>query len=147
MTQIPLEVLKNTTRPILGDNIYITLFRVIRFADLERYLGAGANAVLYASGKEFGESLNLKSIDEIIKFCKDNKIGIVEVINEDLLRIRFYECITCAGLPKMDKTLCHFEGGFIAGCLEKILGKKVKVKETHCAGLGNDFCQFEVKVL
>ncbi|MDK2789747.1 MAG: uncharacterized protein PWP15_254 [Methanothermococcus sp.] len=147
MAQIPLDTLKNADRPILGNDIDITLFRIIRFADLEKYLGAGANAVLYASGKKFGESLGLKSVDDIIEFCRDNKIGIVEVVNEDPLQIRVNECITCAGMPKMDKILCHFEGGFIAGCLGNILEKKIHIKETHCAGLGDDFCQFEVKIL
>ncbi|AEF96132.1 DUF2507 domain-containing protein [Methanotorris igneus] len=147
MAQIPLDILKNTNRPTLGDSINTVLFRIIRFADLEKYLGDGANAVLYASGKKFGESLDLKSVDDVIEFCKDNKIGIVEIVNENPLQVRVYECITCSGLPKMGKTLCHFEGGFIAGCLENIFGKKVQVKETHCAGLGHEYCQFDVKIL
>ncbi len=148
MGLIPIDVLKNTNRHNLGDSIDIVLFRIVRFANIERYLGErGANIILYESGKEFGKSLNTKSIDEVVKFCKDYKVGLIEIVNKNPIQIRVYECISCSGLPEIGKKLCYFEAGFIAGCLENILGKKVQVRETHCAGLGNDYCQFEVKIL
>ncbi len=76
---------------------------------------------------------------------KKNKIGIPEIVKKDPLTIRIYECISCSGVPKINKPLCHFEGGFIAGVLEKIYNKPINLKETHCAGLGDNFCQFRVR--
>ncbi|WP_456420086.1 DUF2507 domain-containing protein [Methanocaldococcus infernus] len=140
------ELAKNN-RSSLGNDVNITVFRLIRFMDLERYLGKAANNIFYECGKTLGRDLNINSIDELVKFCKVYKIGRAEIVSEDPLRIRIYECITCSGLPNVGEPLCYFEGGFIAGCLEKILNKRVRAKETHCAGLGNEFCEFEIKIL
>jgi predicted hydrocarbon binding protein len=142
-----IEELSNTKRDTLGRDIDVTVFRLIRFMDLERYLGRGAHGVIYECGRELGQALNPKSVEDVVKFCEEYKIGKVEIVNKEPLQIRVYECISCSGLPNVGETLCWFEGGFIAGCLEKILNKKVRVKETHCAGLGYDYCQFEVKFL
>ncbi|XRP96177.1 V4R domain-containing protein [Methanocaldococcus sp. 16A] len=139
--------LSKTNRNSLGRNIDITVFRLIRFMNLERYLGRGAHGVIYDCGRELGKSLNPSSIEDVVKFCEEYKIGKVEIVNKNPLQIRVCECISCSGLPEVGETLCWFEGGFIAGCLEKILNKKVRVNETHCAGLGNNFCQFEIKIL
>ena len=138
--------LSNTKRERLGREIDITVFRLLRYMDLERYLGNAANGVYYECGRELGKSLEPNNIEDIIDFCEKYKIGYVEIVSENPLKIRVYECITCSGLPNVGKPLCHFEGGFIAGCLEKIFNKKVRATETHCAGLGNEFCQFDIKV-
>ena len=143
-----INLLKNTKREKFGNTIDALVFRIVRFVDLEKYVGEYAAHILwYNEGKDFGKELNFKSFDDIIKFCEDLKIGIVEVVNENPIQIRLDECITCSGLPNIGKPYCYFEAGFLAGCLESILGKKVHVKETHCHGLGNDFCQFEAKIL
>ncbi len=136
--------LRKTNRKTLGNEVDIAMFRLVRFMDLKKYLGTGANAVIYAAGKQYGKELNPKSVEEVVKFCMDLKIGIISIINKNPLTIRVNECITCSGLEKNNELLCYFEGGFIAGCLESIYGKKVNVKETKCEGLGDDFCQFEV---
>ncbi|ADG14000.1 4-vinyl reductase 4VR [Methanocaldococcus infernus ME] len=140
------ELAKNN-RGSLGNDVDVTVFRLIRFMDLERYLGKAANNIFYECGKTLGRDLNINSIDELVKFCKVYKICRAEIVSEDPLRIRIYECITCSGLPNVGEPLCYFEGGFIAGCLENILNKRVRAKETHCAGLGNEFCEFEIKIL
>ncbi|WP_423793185.1 DUF2507 domain-containing protein [Methanocaldococcus indicus] len=140
------ELSKNN-RKSFGNNIDIAIFRIIRYMDLDRYLGKSANMIIYQCGKSFGKSLELSSIEDIIKFCEKFKIGKVEIVNKEPLKIRVYECISCSGLPDVGETLCYFEGGFIAGCLENLLNKKVIAKETHCAGLGHDFCQFDIRLL
>ncbi|MEO2117771.1 MAG: V4R domain-containing protein [Methanocaldococcus sp.] len=142
-----IKELSNQNRTKLGREIDITLFRLVRFMDLERYLGRGAHGVIYDCGRELGHAVNPKTVEDVVRFCEEYKIGRVEIVNKEPLQIRVYECISCSGLPEVGETLCWFEGGFIAGCLEKILNKKVRVKETHCAGLGDDFCQFEIKIL
>ena len=147
MAKYTINQLSVTNRKELGRDIDVTVFRLVRFMDLERYLGRGANAVVYDAGKKLGNELNPKTVEDVVKFCEDYKIGKVEIVGENPLQIRVYECISCSGLPECGETLCWFEGGFIAGCLEKIFNKKVRAKETHCAGLGDEFCQFEIKIL
>ncbi|XRO75052.1 DUF2507 domain-containing protein [Methanocaldococcus sp. 28A] len=142
-----IDELSKSNRNSLGRDIDITVFRLIRFMDLERFLGREANGIIYECGKELGKSLNHSSIDDMIKFYDEYKLGKMEIVNKNPLQIRVYECISCSGLPKVGKPLCWFEGGFIAGCLEKILNKKVRATETHCVGLGDDFCQFDIKIL
>lgn len=147
MVKFDINQLSSENRKDLGRDIDITVFRLIRFMDLERYMGRGANGIIYHAGKELGKSLNPKTIDDIVKFCEDYKIGKIEIVSEDPLQIRVDECISCSGLPECNESLCWFEGGFIAGCLEKVFNKSIQAKETHCAGLGDDFCQFDIKIM
>ncbi|MDK2790194.1 MAG: uncharacterized protein PWP15_701 [Methanothermococcus sp.] len=126
----------------------ICLFRFIRCIPVN-YLGnvdMEVGSLLYSIGKQFGRSLSLSSVWGFIEYCKCNNVGYIEIISENPLKIRINDCITCTGLPNVGKTLCDFEGGFIAGCFENILCKKVLATETHCIGLGDDFCQYDVKI-
>ncbi len=147
MAKYTLNQLSLDNRKELGRNIDITVFRLVRFMDLERYLGKGAHGVVYDAGKKLGYELNPKTVEDVVKFCEDYKIGKIKIVGENPLQIRVCECISCSGLPECGETLCWSEGGFIAGCLEKVFNKKVRAKETHCAGLGHDFCQFEITFL
>jgi predicted hydrocarbon binding protein len=55
--------------------------------------------------------------------------------------------VTCSGLSPVGRTLCHFEGGLIAGVVETILGKPVQAKEVSCiGGLGDSTCGFDLQV-
>lgn len=146
MVKYAINQLSVDNRNELGRCIDITMFRIVRFMDLERYLGRGAHGVVYEAGKKLGHDLNPKTVEDFVKFCEDYKIGKVEIIKDNPLQIRINECISCSGLPECGETLCWFEGGFIAGCLEKVFNKRVMAKETHCAGLGDEFCQFEIKI-
>ncbi len=147
MVRYNIRQLSKHNREQLGRNIDISVFRMVRFMDLEKYLGKGAHGVIYDAGKKLGHELNPKSIEEITEFCKGYKIGIIEIVEKNPLCIRVNECISCNGLSNCGEPLCWFEGGFIAGCLEKVFNKKVRAKETHCAGLGDKFCQFEIKFI
>ena len=144
--EIEKAILNNSPRNILDNEINISLFRLVRFVPM-KYMGRGSDSMMYRAGKDLAKMLNLKTVDEVIDFCKDNKIGIVSIVSEDPLIIRVDDCITCKGLPKIGQPYCYFEGGFIAGCVENIFGKKCQAKETHCAGLGHDYCEFEIKFL
>jgi predicted hydrocarbon binding protein len=139
-------ILNPTPRDSLGNEINISLFRLVRFIPM-RYMGRGSDSMMYRAGKDFAKMLNLKSIDDVIKFCKDNKIGIVSLVSENPLIVRVEDCITCKGLPKIGQPYCYFEAGFIAGCIESIFNKKCQAKEVCCAGLGHDYCEFEIKFL
>jgi predicted hydrocarbon binding protein len=146
MVSFDINQLSVANRKDLGRDIDITVFRLVRFT-YAMCLGRGAHGVLYSAGKKLGHELNPKTVEEVVKFCEDYRIGKVEIVGENPLQIRVGECITCSGLPECGEPLCWFEGGFIAGCLEKVFNKKVQAKETHCAGLGHEFCQFEIKIL
>lgn len=138
----------NSERRQLGSTVSIDIFRGLRHISLAKYIGEdAAKSLLYYSGKELGKKLNAKSIEELKEISKKKRLGLISVVDVDPLKIRIDECVTCYGLPECGKTLCDFEAGIIAGALEKILKCKVVAKETHCFGLGNDFCQFDVKLI
>ena len=57
------------------------------------------------------------------------------------------ECISCSGISPTGKPMCYFEGGLIAGALERIFNKQVKVRETKCiGGFKDEFCRFEAEI-
>ncbi len=62
--------LSKTNRKRLGNEINIVLFRIIRFADLERFLGKGAESVFYYAGKDFGRTLEIYDIEELFNFIE-----------------------------------------------------------------------------
>jgi predicted hydrocarbon binding protein len=71
----------------------------------------------------------------------------VPVLTESKIRVDVYECVTCSGLETVGRTLCHFEGGLIAGVVESVIGKKARAKETTCiGGLGHDACGFDILI-
>ena len=71
------------------------------------------------------------------------KIGMVD-FDIDNLKLEISDCIACAGMPKVGATLCYFEAGLLAGFLSEALGKKIKVIEEKCWGLGDRFCEFTI---
>ena len=58
-----------------------------------------------------------------------------------------YECVTCSGLQPVGRSICHFEGGLIAGAVQDITGSKVRAKEITCiGGLGDETCGFDLEI-
>ena len=43
---------------------------------------------------------------------------------------------------KTNHPVCHFIGGFLAGCLEGIFRIPVACEETKCYAMGNEYCEF-----
>jgi len=86
------------------------------------------------------------SVDDIAKVLLDQRIGIVDVVKEssNRMRVHVYEYMTCSGIPNIGRTVCHFEGGVIAGILTRLMGSEARAIETHCWGKGNRFCGFDV---
>lgn len=149
MDPIALSNALSVKRPELGDTVGVGLFRLVRLVALEDILGTGASAVIYYAGKRLGQSLELNSLDSFLELCHDLKIGLIEVpvMTPHQIRVDVCECVTCAGLTPVGRTLCHFEGGFIAGAVGSILKKNVKAKEIRCiGGLGDGHCSFELNL-
>lgn len=134
-------------RPTLGDNAGVALYRLLRLVALEDIIGRGAAGTAYVAGKKLGNSLGLTSLDAFLELCTSIKIGVIEVpvLTESLIKVDVYECVTCSGMAPVGRTLCHFEGGLIAGAVESIVKKRAKAHEVTCiGGLGHDACGFEV---
>jgi predicted hydrocarbon binding protein len=54
--------------------------------------------------------------------------------------------VTCAGIPNIGETVCHFEGGVVAGIIQNFTKSIVTCKEIQCWGKGDKSCVFEVKM-
>jgi len=141
---IDFEEICDINRPILGRYIDIVVYRAVLLS-LVKYLGFNALSKLYHAGVDFGKRLGVKSIDEMIECFESLRIGIPELVSEDPIKIRVYECAFCSGLPNIGKPVpvCHFERGVLTGCLEDILNKKVKIVESKCCANGHDCCEFK----
>ena len=136
-------------RPELGNEVGIGLYRLVRLVALEDILGTGASAVSYYAGKKLGIGLQIKQLDDFLALCEQLKIGKIEipVMTDTHIHVDVCECVTCSGMSPVGRTLCHFEGGLIAGVVETILNKKVQAKEVSCiGGLGDDTCGFDLLI-
>ena len=135
------------TRPTLGDNAGVALYRLLRLVALEDIIGRGAAGTAYVAGKKLGLSLGLTQLDAFLELCGALKIGIIKVpvMSESKIHVDVFECVTCSGLQRVGRVLCHFEGGLIAGAVESILHRRSRAIEVSCiGGLGDDACGFDV---
>lgn len=135
-------------RPQLGDSAGVALYRLLRLVALEDIIGRGAAGTAYVAGKKLGTSLGLAKLDQLLELCAALKIGIVKVpiATPSKVRVEVFECVTCAGLSPVGRTLCHFEGGLVAGALTTIFKQKIRAVETTCiGGLGDDACGFDIE--
>jgi predicted hydrocarbon binding protein len=136
-------------RPTLGDEAGLVLYRLLRLVALEDIIGRGAAGTAYVAGKKLGNSLGLTSLDAFLELCLTLKIGLIKVpvLTSTRIQVDVYECVTCAGMETVGRTLCSFEGGLIAGVVETVVKKKARAKEITCiGGLGHDACGFEIDV-
>ncbi len=161
-SQAILKNISKVKREKLGKSIPIEIFRVFRhFSQIyaEELLGEKAKNILFVNaGKELGltvgENLYNRSferyIDNVKKFLKDKKIGILDIteISENKLVFQLDECITCSGMDNIGKRICFFEVGLVAGIVEAYFGKSKKVlaKETKCNANGEGICEVSVYI-
>jgi predicted hydrocarbon binding protein len=132
----------------LGDRVSVVVFRVLRHVALEEIVGVGGSGIVYHAGKNIGRSLEFENVDDFLDWVEKSGIGVPEVEKSgNVITARVYECVTCSGIPNIGRPVCHFEGGLIAGFLEKILDKKLIAREVKCWGLGYEVCEFEIKEL
>lgn len=149
MARVDAKNVLQIVRPTLGDQAGIGLYRLLRLVALEDIIGRGAAATAYVAGRKVGASLGLTDVDTFLELCNALAIGVIKVptLTETKVHVDVYECVTCAGMTPVGRTLCHFEGGLVAGALTTILGKQCRAKEVTCiGGLGHDTCGIEVLV-
>ncbi len=146
MKEYAVDDIKNVLRPRLGDDVPLLLFRILRIIGMRSILGETSGATLYMMGKRVGNMLPATTMEQFAETIRDLKIGIpqVEVIDEDHITVKLYECITCAGFSYTGEMFCDMESGIIAGMLENVHGKKAKSTQTKSWSLGYKFCEFEV---
>jgi predicted hydrocarbon binding protein len=136
------------SRPSLGDNAGIALYRLLRLVALEDIIGRGAAGTAYVAGKKLGMSLGITKLEDFLALCTALKIGIIKVPIQTAERVHVdvYECVTCSGLDRVGRPLCHFEGGLIAGAVEAIVKKRTRAHEVTCiGGLGDKSCGFDLE--
>src|ERR1700755_3011107 len=107
------------SRPTLGDDAGVALYRLLRLVALEDIIGRGAAGTAYVAGKKLGCSLGLTQVEELLELCAPLKAAVIKVpiVAANKVRVEVYECVTCSGLTPVGRPLCHFEGGLIAGAL------------------------------
>jgi predicted hydrocarbon binding protein len=135
-------------RPTLGDQAGIGLYRLLRLVALEDIIGRGAAGTAYVAGKKLGMSLQMKDLESFLALCESLKIGIVKVpvLTAHKVHVDVFECVTCSGMEPVGRTLCHFEGGMIAGVVETVVKKRTRAIEVTCiGGLGDDACGFDLE--
>jgi len=140
------EELYEVDRLTLGRYVDVMVFRAFVLSII-KYLGFNSIYKIYHAGEDFGRSLEVKTIDELIEYFRSLGIGIVEVEEGNPIKVRVYESAFCSGFPNIGECVCHYERGVLAGCFESILNKKVEVIERKCCACGDEYCEFEVHIL
>ncbi|NLW34282.1 V4R domain-containing protein [Syntrophorhabdus aromaticivorans] len=146
MKEYSVDDVKHVVRPRLGEDIPLVLYRILRVIGMRNILGETSGATLYMMGKQVGAMVGAKDLAEFEAKIKELKVGIpeVQVINEDQLVVKLYECITCAGFAYTGEMFCDMESGIIAGLLEGVYGKKARSTQTKSWSVGYNYCEFEV---
>ena len=115
------------------------------------YLGYGIGEEtyrMYAEPRDIGDSTEgILLWEALVRGARWGDIIGYEVMDDKIIiRLeRLWECEIQKGL--VDKPASHLFRGILAGFFEKLLGKKVAVKETKCIALGDPYCQFEINII
>lgn len=152
-----IDLIAQMDRPKMGTEIPLLIFRAFRHFSsdyVEEVMGRASTVVFQNGGRELGKEVGASMLDKdlntylksVIKFVADNKIGILRPISydEEKMIIALDECITCVGMPNIEKRICHFEVGLVAGVVEAFTGKKVRAHESKCYANGEETCEVTV---
>lgn len=153
-------------RQHLGAMVPIQLFQALRLVGMgsaiEDMVGDGADALVYRSGQSLGEILGnvalpqadndlAKYVGLIRSICLKLSIGQVVVekvaLQDDLIKLRVDECVSCAGLEAADRPICHFEAGMVGGIVRTFTKTPVRAVETRCNAVGDGTCGIDVHIL
>lgn len=143
-------------RPTLGDSVNIRILqdRAILYA-----LSPGTSDLLYFAGRELGTAYARKvglkkpglkeALEASAGLAEKHKLGRNQVVNVDdgSAVVRMHECATSYGLPNLGLRVCAFDAGIQAGFFAQLLGKRVVSSETKCNANGEEYCEFEIRVL
>ncbi|MFX1285659.1 MAG: V4R domain-containing protein [Promethearchaeota archaeon] len=167
------DELESVTRPSVGDYVHIGHLQSIVTSLLA--INPSAKSYLFRSGElagKFGsaqswihrynpkimETHRMKSrFTEMLKGFRilyGPNPGATNIASEvHITQIAPYHArlqIKDSGLAVMNSDIgqdvCGFISGEIAGLLEVTLGEKASVEETKCWGLGDDYCEFDIRL-
>ncbi|GAB3122530.1 V4R domain-containing protein [Novispirillum itersonii] len=147
MTAFTFDDMRKIDRKTLGGEVPLELFRTIRLIGLHQGLPMGGKATTLTVGRKIGDSLPVRSVDDILKIFVDLKIGLPKVIHQDpdLVRVVVEDCF-CDGLPASGTSVCDLEGAILEGAMAKVTGKTVRVRETKCNVAGHEHCEYEIRI-
>lgn len=150
-------------RPNLGNTTRIEAYRIFHYTMrdiLEQIHGTeGCDRIMYRAGELAGKHFCEKFVGRHATFDSfataaqkallDMRIGILKVEKADTenasYTITVAEDLDCSGLPDLDKTLCTYDEGFLAGMLFIQTGKEFEVREIDCWCTGDRTCRFEAR--
>lgn len=148
----------------LGEEMPILVYRMFKFTMLDvlsKSLGIEkANDYMREAGFLSGTELTRNTLDLSVDFDTfianlqktflELKIGIlrVESFDENTMEIvlTVAQDLDCSGLPISDETVCYYDEGLIAGCLQLYTGRPYLVREIDCWANGNRICRFRGSV-
>jgi predicted hydrocarbon binding protein len=145
---------KEHIRKEMPDTVSLKLPRVL--IQSLQWISVGYASALYFAGKKLGDTIIAKRVPgglnpalrAIGNIFMDIGMGKLEVIDFSAAKaiVRLYEGSTAYGMKPINKPVCFFEAGIIAGVLENKLEKKVMVNEVLCGGLGDGYEEFVVRI-
>jgi predicted hydrocarbon binding protein len=162
---LPYETVLFPIRNLQSRVLLFTVDRMRTIMDrMERILTpAGAGVIFFNMGLENGRTLknflNTMMLGRDLNFeerlwalkhhLKSAGMGVVEFLNVDFeegcASVRVYGSFEAEGRKK-GRPICHITRGILTGFFEEEFGKKVRVSELKCAAMGNEFCEFEVRL-
>lgn len=147
MTAFTFDDMHKIDRKTLGADVPLELFRTIRLIGLHQGLPMGGKATTLTVGRKIGESLPVRSVEDILNLFVELKIGLPKIIHQDaeMVRVVVEDCF-CDGLPASGSSVCDLEGAILEGAMTKVTGKTVRVRETKCNVAGHDHCEYEVRL-
>ncbi|WP_042355981.1 V4R domain-containing protein [Bacillus rubiinfantis] len=143
------EDMKKINRKKLGDTVPLELFRSLRLIGMYQGLPLNGKNTTVTVGRKIGLSLPVQSIEDVLAFFKELRIGIPTVLeskdNEYLVKID--DCF-CKGLPVHEgKKVCDLEGAILEGAISRFYDGKVMVREEKCNVSGDSHCEYRVMLL
>jgi len=130
--------------------VSLEYFRMSHVLAWREMFGADAPRMAYSAGKKVGAKLDVSCVQDLIDAIARMGIARAEVstmsdgeTGREKIVILFNKPVVSSGMAFIGEPVCHFEGGLLAGALEKIYRRTVTVTETSCAAAGGKVCRFE----
>ena len=128
-------------------------FLVVRSIIWDMEADGEARILAERLGREIVRREGVSSVEEGLKLLEEVGCGRVVVNREETREdervmdwgyetVTVFECVSCAGAPKVGRTLCALEAGLIEGIVSEVNGEGYYAIEYACWGLGDDRCSF-----
>ena len=130
---ITLQNALQVSRPELGNQAPVALFRLVRLVALEAIVGRGASGTFYVAGKKLGESLGLSKVEEFLAICDQLSIGKIDVQRfKGLGEMDAKDLKDTTMNPETRKlirvTIDEEEPGDTSDLVERLMGKKPELR-------------------